>query len=387
MENFVFQNCTKIIFGRGVEQKIALETARLGSNFLLHYGGGSIIKTGLYDRVVASLNRKGIKFTELGGVQPNPRLSLVEVGIKICREKNIDCILAVGGGSVIDSAKAIAVGTVYEGNLWDCFEGKAQADKALPLGVVLTIPAAGSETSSNSIITNEADLSKRGIDYEFLRPVFAIMDPEITFTLPPYQTACGVTDMLSHVMERYFTSVRNVDFTDRLCEATMRAIIRNAPIIMENSEDYDARAEIMWAGTIAHNDLLGTGRVADWASHAIEHELSALYDVAHGAGLSVILPAWLKYVYRELPDRVVQYAMRVWDVEYNIDAPLKTAEEGIKRLEVFLTSLGLPIRLGGLDIDDRRFEEMSEQAAANGPIGNYKKLYSSDIKKIYELAK
>ncbi len=387
MENFVFQNHTKIIFGKGVEGKTAPETAAISKNILLHYGGGSIKKSGLYDRITASLKAGGIRYTELGGVKSNPRLSLVREGIEICRNSNIDFILAVGGGSVIDSAKAIGVGVCFEGDLWDCFEGKERADKSLPVGVVLTIPAAGSEASMASVITNEDDSSKRVIGYDFIRPVFAIMNPELTYTLPPYQSACGAVDMLAHVMERYFTTVKNVDLTDKLCEAAMRSIIKNAPVILVDPDDYNARAEIMWAGTIAHNDLLGMGRIEDWASHNIEHELSALYDVSHGAGLAVIFPAWMKYVYKELPGKIIQFAVNVLDVEYNGADPLKTGEEGIRRLEAFFSSLGLPVRMDGLEIDNSRFDEMSQRAASGGIIGSYKKLNSQDIKRIYELAR
>jgi hypothetical protein len=276
-----------------------------------------------------------VEFIELGGVQPNPRLSLVKQGIELCRKHNIDFILAVGGGSVIDSAKAIAVGVPYEGDVWDFYSGKAVPEKALPVGVVLTIPAAGSEASKSSVITNEDGWYKRGLNVEIIRPKFAIMNPEITFTLPPYQTACGAADIMAHVMERYFTHQKDVDFTDRLCEATLKTIIKNVPIVLEEPENYQARAEIMWASTIAHNDLLSTGRIGDWASHAIEHELSGIYDVPHGAGLAVVFPAWMKYVYKEDVDRFVQFATRVWDVEMDFSNPERTALEGIYRLTQF----------------------------------------------------
>ncbi len=386
MKDFFYENKTRILFGKNREEETGKETARYSRNILFHYGGGSIKKSGLYDKVKNSLKDADVNFIELGGVQPNPRLSLVEEGIKICREKGINFILAVGGGSVIDSAKAIAAGTVFEGKIWDAYLRKVQPTEALPVGVVLTIPAAGSESSIGSVITNEAESSKRAIDYPFLRPVFAIMNPEITFTLPPFQTACGVVDMMCHVMERYFTSVKNVDFTDRLCEATLRAIIRNAPLVMDNPENYNARAEIMWAGAVAHNDLIGTGRTGDWASHDIEHELSAFYDIAHGAGLAAIFPAWLKFVYRESPEKVIQFAIRVWDVEYDMDNPLRTAEEGIKRLESFFSSLGLSTRLKDMGIDNTRFEEMAARATADRLLGDYKKLSSTDVLQIYKLA-
>ncbi len=344
MQNFVFQNATKIIFGKGVESETGKETALHSRNVLLHYGGGSIRKSGLYDRVCKSLKDAGVRFTELAGVQPNPRLGLVHEGIRICREKGIDFILAVGGGSVIDSAKAIAIGLPYSGDVWDFYARKATVTKSMPVGVVLTIPAAGSESSNGSVITREDGLYKRDAGGECMRPKFAVMNPELTFSLPPYQTACGGADIMAHVMERYFTRVPAVDFTDRLSEATLATIIRNVPIVLSRPDDYDARAEIMWAGTIAHNDLLGTGRIGDWGSHQIEHELSALYDVAHGAGLAVVFPAWMRHVYRNDVQRFAQFAVRVWGVGYDFEDPERTALEGIRRWKASSARSAFPPR-------------------------------------------
>lgn len=298
MENFEFQCPTKIIFGRGVENRTGEEVKKHSSKVLFHYGGGSIKRIGLYDKIVKSLKDAGLEFIELPGVKPNPRLSLVRKGIEICRNENIDFILAVGGGSVIDSAKAISVGVPYRGDVWDFYTDKGEPEEALPVGVVLTIPAAGSEASDISVITNEEDWRKLSLTSKLLLPRFAVMNPEVTFTLPPYHTACGASDIMAHVMERYFTNVRHTDLTDRLCEATLKTVIKNVPIVLREPENYDARAEIMWASTIAHNGLLGTGRTGDWASHIIEHELSGLYDVPHGAGLAVVFPSWMKYVYK-----------------------------------------------------------------------------------------
>ncbi|MFW5992465.1 MAG: iron-containing alcohol dehydrogenase, partial [Halanaerobiaceae bacterium] len=350
MENFVFQNKTKIIFGKGTEEQVGNETKEYSKNILLHYGGGSIKKYGLYQKVMESLNDAGINVTELGGVQPNPRLSLVKEGIEICREKDIDFILAVGGGSVIDSAKAIAVGIPYEGDVWDFYMGKEEVKETLPVAVILTLPAAGSEASKSSVITKEEGELKRAIDIEVIRPEFAILNPEITYTLPDYQTACGAADIMAHIMERYFTQTKNVDFTDRLCEGTLKTMIKNVPLALENPEDYAARSEVMWASTIAHNDLLGTGREEDWASHMIEHEISGIYDVAHGAGLAVIFPAWMKYVYRENINKFVQFAVKVWDVEPDFENPEWTALQGIKKTREFFSSIGLPVSLEELDI-------------------------------------
>jgi alcohol dehydrogenase YqhD (iron-dependent ADH family) len=316
-------------FGKETEAQVGLETKKHADKVLLHYGGGSIKQSGLYDIIIQSLKDAGVGYVELSGVQANPRLSLVYEGIKICREEYISFILAVGGGSVIDSAKAISVGVPYDGDVWDFYTGQAKVDKALPIGTVLTIPAAGSESSPSSVITNEDGWYKRGLSSEHIRPVFSILNPELTYTLPDYQTACGAADIMAHIMERYFTNVKSVELTDRLCEATLKTMINNVPKVLLNPLSYSARAEIMWAGTIAHNDLLGTGRAGDWASHDIEHELSAIYDIAHGAGLAIIFPAWMSYVYKQDISRFAQFAARVWDVEYNAFNPEETALKGI----------------------------------------------------------
>lgn len=388
MINFVFKNPTKIIFGKDTENSVGKETKVYSDKILLHYGGGSIKKSGLYDRVRKSLDEAGIEVFELAGVMPNPRLSLVQEGIKLCRDKGINFILAVGGGSVIDSAKAIAAGVPYKGNVWDFFSGKAYPAEALPVGVVLTIPAAGSESSDSAVITNEDGWYKRGLTNECLFPVFAIMNPELTFTLPAYQTACGAADIMAHIMERYFTNVRDVDFTDRLCEATLKTMINNVPRALNNPTDYAARAEIMWAGTVAHNNLLSTGRIGDWASHGIEHELSAIYDIAHGAGLAIVFPAWMKYVYRHDIKRFAQFAHRVWNVEYNAFNIEETALKGISALESFFASIGLPVRLSQANIDEAHLEEMADKCTGSGSwsIGNFVKLNRDDVLNIYKLA-
>lgn len=387
MNDFVFQCPTKIIFGKGTESAIGKEAAQYGKKVLLHYGGGSIKKSGLFDRVVACLKAEGIEVIELGGVKPNPRLSMVYEGIKICRENNVELILAVGGGSAIDSAKAIALGVPYNGDVWDFFIGKASPKANIPVGVILTLPATGSEASKSCVITNEEGWYKKGINTDYNRPVFAIMNPELTFTLLPYQTSSGAVDIMSHVLERYFTRQHDVDFTDRLCEATIRTIVKNAPIVLKEPENYDARAEIMWAGTWAHNGLLGTGRVEDWASHKMEHELSGIYDVTHGAGLAVVTPAWMKYVYKEDIERFAQFAVRIFDVEADFSNPERTALEGIHRLESFFKELGMPTTLKELNVPEDRLEEMAEKATEFGPLGGFKKLYKDDLVNIYNLAK
>jgi alcohol dehydrogenase YqhD (iron-dependent ADH family) len=389
MDNFTFRNATKIIFGKDTENQIGKEVKQYSDKVLLCYGGGSIKKSGLYDRVTTSLKETGIEFLEISGVKPNPRLGLVKEGIKLCRDNDIKFILAVGGGSAIDTAKAIAVGVPYNGDVWDFFQGKLKITEALPVGVILTIPAAGSESSTSSVITNEEGWYKRGIGSELIRPVFAVMNPELTFTLPEAQTLNGASDMMAHIMERYFTNTKAVDLTDRLCEATLKTIINNLPVILKDPNNYDARAEIMWAGTIAHNGLLSTGRLGDWASHGIEHELSAIYDIAHGAGLSIIFPAWMKYVYKHDINRFVQFAVRVWNVDLSLLSPEEVALEGIARLTEFFKKVGLPVSLSEVNITEERFEEMADKCTTSdkSTLGQFVKLNKQDIINIYNLAK
>jgi len=388
MENFEFQNPTKIIFGRGAEKKVGAEVAACSKNILLHFGGGSIKASGLYDRVTASLKKAGVSWVELGGVKPNPRLSLVHEGIRLCKENKLDFILAVGGGSVIDSAKAIAMGAVIDGDVWDIFIGKSAPTAALPVGTVLTIPAAGSEASTATVITNENGWLKRGFNSDLIYPRFSILNPELAFSLPKFQVACGVADIMAHLMERYFTNVSHVAFTDRLLEATMKTLIAQAPLVLSNPHDYDAWAELMWAGTIAHNNLLNTGRIGDWASHDIEHELSGIYDVAHGAGLAVVFPAWMKHVLHQDLDRFVQWSVRVWNVEMDVFNPEATARAGIEKMEAFFYSLGLGTKLVDLGIKDNRIDEMADKCTGSNTrtVGNFVKLDCEAVKKILALA-
>ncbi len=389
MKDFTFKNPTEIIFGRGKEMVCGEVIKKYsGGKVLFHYGGGSIKKIGLHKKIIESLKTAGLEYVELGGVKPNPRLSMVRKGIELCRNNNIDFILAVGGGSVIDSAKAIASGATYEGDVWDFFENKETPKTRLPLGVVLTIPAAGSEASNSCVITKKKGWLKRSYKSERNKPDFAILNPEITFSLPDYQTACGAVDIMAHVMERYFTNQKYVDYTDRLCEATLNTVIKNIPIVLEEPENYEARAEIMWAGTLAHNGLVGTGRIGDWSSHLIEHEISGIYDVAHGAGLAIIFPAWMKFVYKQNIDRFAQYATRVWNIELNFAEPERTAYLGIKSTENFFKSIGMPVRLSEIDITDDRLEEMADKCILNNgdTLGNLVKLTRKDILKIYKLA-
>ncbi|SDI14271.1 hypothetical protein SAMN04515654_10245 [Halanaerobium congolense] len=386
MQNFTYQNTTKIVFGKGTEEEVGEYTAKHGSKVLLHYGGGSIKKYGTYDKVVKSLEKAGIEYVELGGVEPNPKLSLVHKGIELAKEESVDFILAVGGGSVIDSAKAIAVGYFYDGDVWDFYYNNVEITEALPVGVVLTIPAAGSESSTSSVVTKMDGMYKRSIGTELIRPKFAIMNPEITFTLPDYQTACGAVDIMAHIMERYFTNTDNVEYTDRLSEASLKTIINNTPKVLEDNEDYAARAEIMWVGSNAHNGLLGTGREEDWSSHGMEHELSGIYDVAHGAGLAVVFPAWMEYVYQHDLERFAQFAHRVWDVDPDFKDLEWTAQQGIKKTKEFFSDIGMPVTLAELDIPADRLEEMAKKATENGPIGSFVELDTEDVLKIYKSA-
>jgi alcohol dehydrogenase YqhD (iron-dependent ADH family) len=387
MQNFEYCNKTKIIFGKGTENQTGSETAKYAKRVLLHHSGGSPVKTGLIGRIKNSLKDAGVEWEELTGVLPNPRLSLVRRGIEIVRKEKLEMILAVGGGSAIDSSKAIAAGAVNDYDVWDFFERKKTTDKALPVGVILTIPAAGSESSISCVITNEEGSWKRGMNFQCLRPVFAIMNPELTYTLPPYQNACGICDMMAHIMERYFTKEPHVELTDELCEGAMRTIIRNARKIFSGASDnYDARAEIMWAGALAHNGLLDTGRVGDWASHALGHELSALFDTAHGASLAILFPAWIRYNIKEDTPRFARFAAKVWGVDGAFYDYEQAALEGVIRMENFFKSISLPIRFKDADIDPARIPEMAKRVVCFGPIGNYRKLNEKDAEGIYRLA-
>ena len=381
MENFTFHNPTKIIFGRGTQALAGAECARYGRKILVHFGSGRVRESGLLAEVEDSLKAAGLEIFELGGVKPNPRLSLVREGIALCRREKIDLILAVGGGSTIDSAKAIAVGVPDAGDVWDFYTYKRTPEKALPVASVLTIPAAGSESSESSVITDEDGRRKYGLSADCLYPVFSILNPELAFTLPAYQVAAGATDILSHLMERYFTNARPVDLTDGLIEANMRAIVKNVPKILAHPRDYDAWAEVMFGGCTAHNNLFGSGRIGDWASHGIEHELSAMYDVAHGAGLAVVFPAWLRYVHRHDITRFVRFAVEVWGVRQDYNDAEATALAGIDRLQQFLVSIGMPATLKDLGIPAEKIPEMARLATQNDRflMGNFVKLDSKAV--------
>ncbi|MFT3753581.1 MAG: iron-containing alcohol dehydrogenase [Paludibacter sp.] len=387
MNNFNFYSPTFFVFGKERENEAGKYVKRFGgSNVLIHYGGGSVIKSGLLDRVKASLTAEEITFSELGGAQPNPRSGLVYQGVEICKRDKIDFVLAVGGGSVIDSAKAIALGALYDGDFWDFYTGK-RVEKALPVATILTISAAGSEGSTGSVITHENGMLKRAANSDALRPVFSILNPELTCTLPNFQTACGAADMMAHVMERYFTNTKDVEITDRLCEAILLTVIKETPKALADPADYESRANLMWAGMVAHNDICGVGREQDWSSHMLEHELSGLYDVAHGAGLAVMFPAWMKYVMNQDVLRFAQFAVRVWGCEMDFQHPEKTALQGIERYEQFMTFIGLPVRFSELGARAEDIPTLVKTAGlGENTLGSFVKLTEEDIRKIYQLA-
>jgi alcohol dehydrogenase YqhD (iron-dependent ADH family) len=388
MLNFEFWSPTCFVFGKDTEKETGKYVKKFnGSKVLIHYGGGSVVRSGLLDRVKKSLDDEDVGYVELGGVKPNPRSGLVYEGIELCRRENVDFILAVGGGSAIDSAKAIAMGVKYDGDFWDFYAQKADPQNTLPVATVLTIPAAGSEGSESSVITQEDGMLKRGRSHQSLRPVFSIMNPELTYTLPPFQTACGCADMMAHIFERYLTNTPDVEFTDRLCESVLQTLIRDIPIVMDNPEHYGARANVMWAGTIAHNNACGVGREQDWASHDIEHELSALYDVAHGAGLATVFPAFMKYTLKHDVMRYAQLAVRVWNCEMDYSNPEKTALEGIARLEQFWSSIGLPTSFQELGAKEEDIPKMAAKVGLTGgrKLGSFQPLDTQDIENIYKL--
>lgn len=389
MERFDFYSPTYFSFGKGSEKNIGTLIRRFGGKkVLVHYGGGSIKRNGVFDKVIYSLNESGIPFVELGGVMPNPRSGLVYKGIEICRSEGIDFILAVGGGSVIDSAKAIAAGTLYDGDFWDFYGTGKRIDRAIPIGTVLTIAAAGSEGSPDSVITHENGMYKRAASGDALRPKFSVLNPEFTLTLSAYQTACGVTDIMAHVCERYFSNTKNVEITDRLCEGVLKTMIEETPKVINDLQDYDARANIMWAGMVAHNNIVGVGREQDWSSHAIEHELSALYDVAHGAGLAVIMPAWMKFAVKRNMGKFVQFAVRVFGCDMNFENPQITALEGIRRFSAFLKSIGMPSSFKDIGAKEEDIPALVSHLGVSDekPLGKFVKLSPKDVEEIYRLA-
>lgn len=389
MNNFTFYSPTFFAFGKDTENDAGKLVKRFGgSKVLIHYGGGSVIRSGLLERVKNSLDKENIPYILLGGVKPNPRSGLVYEGIEICKKEKIDFVLAVGGGSSIDSAKAIAAGALYDGDFWDFYCGKP-IQNALPVGTVLTIAAAGSEGSPDSVITHEDGMFKRGAGSDAIRPKFSILNPALTQTLPAYQTACGITDIMAHLYERYLTNTKDVEVTDRLIEALLLTMIHEGPRVIEDPNNYEARANIMWAGMMAHNNSCGVGRSQDWNSHNIEHELSALYDCAHGAGLAVTMPAVFTYVFKHDVMRFAQIAVRVWGCQMDFENPEVTAKAGIKALREFLCSIGMPKNfeeLGAKEEDiPKLVDVLCNGNGRNGSISGFVTLNEDDCKNIYQL--
>ena len=393
MRDFVYHAPTEVVFGKQSEEKVASLVKKYGGHkVLVHYGGKSAQKSGLLDKICGLLRDGGVDFVCLGGVVPNPRLSLVHQGIDLCRQEGVDFILAIGGGSVIDSAKAIACGVPYDGEVWDFYLGKASPKCYLPVACVLTIPAAGSEMSESSVITNEDGDVKLGYSNQMSRPRFAIMNPVRTFTLPPYQTAAGVTDMIMHTMERYFSHDDDMDLTDAIAEALMRDLMDNVFKVLADPEDYRARAQIMWGGSLAHNDLTGCGLTGDWATHEIEHELSGMFDVTHGAGLAAIWPSWARYVYKENVSRFVRFAVNVLGVPQDFTDPEGTALKGIEAMERFYHAIGMPINIHeliGKEVTDEEIREMARKCTRGHQItqGSFKVLDAEAIEAIYKMAR
>ena len=393
IKDFNFFAPTRIVFGKNAEMQIGdLVAQQNGHKVLVHYGGGSAERSGLLDVVREQLKSHGIPFVELGGVVPNPLLSKVQEGISLCRREQVDFILAVGGGSVIDSAKAIGYGSLYDGDVWDFWAGKAVPEACLPIGVVLTIPAAGSEMSSSCVITKDDGLIKRGINSDLCRCRFAVMNPERTYTLPPYQTAAGATDIMMHTMERYFSKYEDMTLTDAIAEALLRTVKDAAVVVMEHPEDYRNRAQIMWAGSLAHNDLTECGTEKDFATHRLEHELSALFGVTHGAGLAALWPSWARYVKDKHLSRFVQFAVNVMGVENDFSHPDETAEKGICAIEDFYRKIGMPTNIHellGREITDDEIEVLVDKCSRGNTItiGAFEVLGADEMRAIYRLAK
>lgn len=382
MENFRFMSPTKIVFGKDSYSDVGKLVGEYSKKILLHYeGNGSLIKKlGIYEKVITSLKKENIEIIELGGVVPNPRLSLVNKGIEICKNKKIEFILAIGGGSVIDSSKAIALGTVYDGNVWDFFTEKDTPKDSLGVGVVLTIPGSGSEMSESAIITNELTELKCVCDTEKNFPKFSILDPEVCFSIPDSLMGAGVADILSHLMERYFSQSNHTELSDSLLEAAMKTVIKFGPKIMKNRKDYNNCAQIMWAATVAHNGMIACGRVADWSSHRIEHEISGIYDITHGAGMAIIFPAWIDYVKNSNIEVMNRFSKKVFG--------RNTIAEGIKELKFFFKELGLKEKLSDFNITNEKFELMANRAlAGNETLGKFKKLSKEDLINIMEICK
>ena len=383
MENFTFLNPTKFIFGKGQLDQLKTEIPQYGKKVLMVYGGGSIKKSGLYNKVTAILDEIGAQVFELSGVEPNPRISTARKGVEICKQEDIDFLLAVGGGSVIDCTKLIAAGAKYDGDPWDIVTRKTFAREALPFGTVLTLAATGSEMNSGSVITNWETNEKYGWGSAVTFPKFSILDPVNTYTVPRNQTIYGMVDMMSHVLEHYFHLEENTQFQDRMCESLLITVMETAPKLLADLENYEHRATVLYAGTMALNGMINMGYHGDWATHNLEHAVSAVYDIPHGGGLAILFPHWMEHNLSVKPERFKQLAVRV----FGVNPEGKTAEEagleGIRKLREFWNSIEAPERLADYDIDDSKIELMADRAMVNGDFGNFKKLNREDVLAIY----
>ncbi len=393
MFDFKYFTPTKVLFGKNTEDKVAELIQEFGGKkVLIHYGGGSVIRSGLMQRVTDKLDEAGIKYIKLGGAVPNPHLSLVYEGIELCKKEGVDFLLAVGGGSAIDSAKAIGYGVMNGGDVWDFYDYKRKATSSMPLGVILTLAATGSEMSDSSVITKEEGLVKRGYSSDFGRPKFAILNPELTMTLPDYQTACGCTDIMMHTMERYFTNGGNMELTDSMAEALLRTVKENAKILAKDPKNYEARAEVMWAGSLSHNGLTGCGNDGgDWMTHKLEHELGGLYDVAHGAGLAAIWGSWARYVYKNCLPRFKRYSINVMGIPADAGTDEEIALKGIEAMEDFYREIKMPTNLRelGVNATDDDLKLMAHKCAVgvNGGKGSARFLKEEDMLEIYKMSK
>lgn len=386
MRSFQFYNPTRLIFGKGQLQALQTEIPKYGNRILLVYGGGSIKRSGLYDQVISQLNEIGAEVTELAGVEPNPRLSTVHKGVELCRTHNIDLVLAVGGGSVLDCGKAIAVGAKYDGDMWDVVVREATPEGGLPLGTILTMAATGSEMNNGSVITNQDTQEKWAWFSEYSFPAFSILDPEYTYTVPLDQTVYGMVDMMSHVFEHYFHLDTNTPVQLGFCETILRTVIDTAPRLIKDPENYELRETILYCGTMALNDVLNMGLAGDWASHNIEHAVSAVYDIPHGGGLAILFPHWMKHNLDVDVDRFKRMAINVFDINPTGKSDKQVAEEGIEALRTFWTSIGAPSRLADYDIDDSQIDVMADKAMRFGPFGFFKNLQREDVIQIYQAA-
>lgn len=385
MDNFIFHNPTKIIFGENMVEKLGEEIKPYGKNILVCYGGGSIKRIGLYDNVIKQLEKIGAKIYELPGIEPNPKISSVHEGVKICKKNNIDMILAVGGGSAIDAAKGVAVGAKYDGDVWDFYKTDKEIEDALPLSTILTLPATGTEMNGNSVVSKWETKEKLDIYSPCVFPKFSILDPTVTYSVPKEHTVNGIIDIIIHVCEQYFSPTTNTPLQDRFSESIIKTVIKNAYKVLEDSNNYNARANIMWCGTWGNNHMIGMGKTHDWASHMIEHEVSAIYDVAHGAGLAVIHPNWMKYVVKDNVRKFKQFSIRVWDVDAEGKSDLEVAQKGIDKLAEFYKNLDAPISFEDLNVKRKDIPVMARQATRFGKIGGLKKLNEEDVKNILEM--